>query len=113
MAALQERKAGADPEDESMDGSESISGTCFLFPRASWWVLSVQADAYQRALATNIFIKTDPKAPDLDPEQIIPLVLARAGAEKRAIEAGRGDENAFSTLIKVVEDGLVMVRQGR
>ncbi|KAI9568595.1 hypothetical protein HD554DRAFT_2099306 [Boletus coccyginus] len=88
-----EQRAEADSEDAPMDGSESIS------------------DAYQRALSTNLFTKTNPKGPDLDPEQIIPLVLARAGAEKRAIEAGRGDENAFSTLIKVVEDGLVMVRQ--
>lgn len=76
-------------------------------------LLSVRADAYQRALSTNLFTKTNPKGPDLDPEQIIPLVLARAGAEKRAIEAGKGDGDAFSTLIIVVEDGLVMVRQGR
>ncbi|KAH0831905.1 hypothetical protein J3R83DRAFT_12788 [Lanmaoa asiatica] len=89
-----ERRAEVDPEDALMDDSESIS-----------------ADAYQRALSTNLFTKTNPKGPDLDPEQIIPLVLARAGAEKRGIEAGKGDENAFSTLIKVVEDGLVMVRQ--
>ena len=74
--------------------------------------LSIRADAYQRALSTNLFTKSDPKGSDLDPEQIVPLVLARAGAEKRAIEAGMGDENAFSTLIKVVEDGFVMVRQG-
>ena len=76
-------------------------------------LLSIRADAYQRALSTNLFTKTKPKGPDLDPEQIVPLVLARAGAEKRAIEVGKGDENAFSTLIQVVEDGLVMVRQGR
>lgn len=76
-------------------------------------LLSIRAEAYQRALSTNLFTKTKPKGPDLDPEQIIPLVLARAGAEKRAIEVGKGDENAFSTLIQVVEDGLVMVRQGR
>lgn len=86
-----------------------------LVSRRDFWVdlLSIRVDAYQRALATNLFTKTNPKGPDLDPEQIVPLVLARAGAEKRAIETGRGDENAFSTLIKVVEDGLVMVRQGR
>lgn len=76
-------------------------------------LLSIRTDAYQRALSTNLFTKTNPKGPDLDPEQIVPLVLARAGAEKRAIEAGKGDENVFSTLIKVVEDGLVMVRQGK
>ncbi|KAG8214448.1 hypothetical protein J3R82DRAFT_9471 [Butyriboletus roseoflavus] len=88
-----ERIAEPASEDAPMDGSESIS------------------DAYQRALSTNLFTKINPKGPDLDPEQIIPLVLARAGAEKRAIEAGKGDEDAFSTLIKVIEDGLVMVRQ--
>ncbi|KAG9315935.1 hypothetical protein JVU11DRAFT_3587 [Chiua virens] len=88
-----ERKAEADAEDAPTDGGESIS------------------DAYQRALSTNLFTRTDPRGPEFDPEQIIPLVLARAGAEKRAIEAGKMDENALSTLIKVVEDGIAMVRQ--
>jgi hypothetical protein len=75
-------------------------------------LLSIRLDAYHRALSTNLFTKTNPKGPDLDPEQIVPIVLARAGAEKRAIEAGKGGEDAFGTLVKVVEDGLVMVRQG-
>ncbi|KAF9220989.1 hypothetical protein BS17DRAFT_786300 [Gyrodon lividus] len=88
-----ERTGSVDSEDASMGGAESLS------------------DAYHRALATNLFTKADPKAPDLDFEQIIPIVLARAGAEKRAIESGRGGEDAFGTLVKVVEDGLVMVRQ--
>ncbi|KAF8120579.1 hypothetical protein EV363DRAFT_1474306, partial [Boletus edulis] len=88
-----ERRAEANPED-STDVSESLS-----------------ADAYQRALSTNLFTKTNPVGPDLDPDQIVPLVLARAGAEKRVIEDGRGDENALSTLVNIVEDGLVMVRQ--
>lgn len=76
-------------------------------------LLRLRSDAYQRALSTNLFTKTNRNGPDLDPEQIVPLVLARAGAEKRAIEAGRGDEETLSTLIKVVEDGFVLVRQGR
>ncbi|KIJ64460.1 hypothetical protein HYDPIDRAFT_111787 [Hydnomerulius pinastri MD-312] len=87
-----ERKSGAESEDVSMDETESIS------------------DAYNRALSTNLFTKPHPKSPDLDPEQIVPLVLARAGAEKRAIEAGIGAEDAVGTLVKVVEDGLGMVR---
>jgi hypothetical protein len=76
-------------------------------------LLSIRVDAYQRALSTNLFTKTNLKGPDLDPEQIIPLVLSRAGAEKRAIEVGKGDENVLSTLIEVVEDGLVRVRRGK
>lgn len=70
------------------------------------------ADAYNRALSTKLFTKLSPKSQDRDPEQIVPLVLARASAEKHLIEAERGDEDAFSTLVGVVEDGLAMVRQG-
>ncbi|KIJ17712.1 hypothetical protein PAXINDRAFT_130029 [Paxillus involutus ATCC 200175] len=88
-----ERTASIDSEDVQMGETEPLS------------------DAYHRALSTNLFTKTNPKGPDLDPEQIVPIVLARAGAEKRAIEAGKGGEDAFGTLVKVVEDGLVMVRQ--
>ncbi|KAF9242560.1 hypothetical protein BU15DRAFT_86759 [Melanogaster broomeanus] len=88
-----ERKESDDSEDVSLDSTESIS------------------DAYHRALSTNLFTKANAKGPERDPEEIIHIVLARAGAEKRAIEDGRGDEDAFGTLVKVVEEGLVMVRQ--
>ncbi|KIK95320.1 hypothetical protein PAXRUDRAFT_140954 [Paxillus rubicundulus Ve08.2h10] len=88
-----ERTASVDSEDVPMGETETLS------------------DAYHRALSTNLFAKTNPKGPDPDPEQIVPIVLARAGAEKRAIEAGKGGKDAFATLVKVVEEGLVMVRQ--
>ncbi|KAI6014828.1 hypothetical protein BKA83DRAFT_4345131 [Pisolithus microcarpus] len=67
-------------------------------------------DAYARALSTNLFTKLGKGSPDRDPEQIIPLVLARASAEKHAIEAGRANEESFADLVKIVEDGLAMVR---
>jgi hypothetical protein len=75
-------------------------------------LLNIRPDAYHRALSTNLFTKANAKSPDRDPDQIVHIVLARAGAEKRAIEDGRGGEDAFGTLVKVVEEGLVMVRQG-
>ncbi|KIO06213.1 hypothetical protein M404DRAFT_8926 [Pisolithus tinctorius Marx 270] len=79
-------------ENESMEETESIS------------------DAYSRALSTNLFTKHGKNSPDRDPEQIIPLVLARASAEKHAIEAGRASEESLADLVKIVVDGLTMVR---
>ncbi|KAI6122456.1 hypothetical protein EDD16DRAFT_1570902 [Pisolithus croceorrhizus] len=79
-------------EDESVEEAESIP------------------DAYARALSTNLFTKLGKGSPDRDPEQIIPLVLARASAEKHGIEAGRANEDSFADLVKIVEDGLAMVR---
>ncbi|KAI6044840.1 hypothetical protein EDC04DRAFT_2560886 [Pisolithus marmoratus] len=69
------------------------------------------SDAYTRALSTNLFTKVGKGGPDRDPEQIIPLVLARASAEKHAIEAGRADEESLADLVKIVEEGLAMVRR--
>lgn len=62
-----------------------------------------------------------------DAEQIIPLVLARAGFEKRRFNAGNGgkrflfcielfltfvsDEDVFATLIVIVESGIDIVRK--
>ncbi|KAG2155888.1 uncharacterized protein EDB93DRAFT_58815 [Suillus bovinus] len=67
--------------------------------------------AYTRALSTNLFTRGGKSDPEVDVDQIVPLVLARAGAEKRAVEAGRADANGLATLIKVTEDGIAMVRQ--
>jgi hypothetical protein len=69
--------------------------------------------AYTRAISTTLFNRDRKSDPEVDSDQIVPLVLARAGAEKRAIEAGRADENDLATFIKVVEDGIAMVRQGK
>ncbi|KAG1748706.1 hypothetical protein EDB19DRAFT_1847464 [Suillus lakei] len=67
--------------------------------------------AYTRALSTNLFTRDKRSDPEIDADQIVSLVLARAGAEKRAVEGGRADEDGLATLIKVVEDGIAMVRQ--
>jgi len=69
--------------------------------------------AYTRALSTNLFTRGGKNDPEIDVDQIVPLVLARAGAEKRAIESGLAGEDTLPTLIKVVEDGIEMIRQGR
>ncbi|KII83027.1 hypothetical protein PLICRDRAFT_180796 [Plicaturopsis crispa FD-325 SS-3] len=61
------------------------------------------AGTFDHALSTNLVQK--------DVEQIVPLFLARAGYEKRVIESGKGDEMAFSTLVKVLEQGIELVRQ--
>ncbi|KIM54604.1 hypothetical protein SCLCIDRAFT_136495 [Scleroderma citrinum Foug A] len=88
-----ERRETLDAEGESMEDAETI------------------ADVYNRALSTNLFSKANAAGSDRDPEQIIPLVLARASAERRVIQEGRGGEDAWTTLVTVVEDGLAMVRQ--
>ena len=75
--------------------------------------MSLFPDAYTRALSTNLFTRDGNHNPEIDVEQIVPLVLARAGAEKRAVEGGLAGENALPTLIKIVEDGIAMVRQGK
>lgn len=46
-----------------------------------------------------------------DVEQIIPVVLARAGFERRRIESGDADSDTFANLVAVVENGLDMVRK--
>lgn len=46
-----------------------------------------------------------------DPEQIITVVLARAGYERRRIEVGKADEDGLATLIGVLESGIEMVLQ--
>lgn len=70
-------------------------------------------DAYTRALSTSLFTRGGKDDPEIDVEQIVPLVLARAGVEKRLLESESPDqEKTYSTLMKVMEDGLVMVRQG-
>ncbi|KAF8895465.1 hypothetical protein BD779DRAFT_1619135 [Infundibulicybe gibba] len=59
------------------------------------------ADIYMRAF--NI------KAIQQDVEQIVPLVLARAGYEKRQMETGNGDDDTLPTLIGLLESGIEMV----
>ncbi|KAG2100528.1 hypothetical protein BD769DRAFT_194050 [Suillus cothurnatus] len=69
--------------------------------------------AYTRALSKTLFTRGRKSDAEFDADQIVPLVHARAGAEKRAVEAGRADGDGLTTLIKVVEDGIAMVRQGK
>ncbi|KAL4250529.1 hypothetical protein ABKN59_002266 [Abortiporus biennis] len=46
-----------------------------------------------------------------DIEQLVPLVLARAGYEKRKVEAGVAAAEGFGTLIQVLTDGISKVRK--
>ncbi|KZV73245.1 hypothetical protein PENSPDRAFT_627695 [Peniophora sp. CONT] len=59
---------------------------------------------YTRAFATKRF--------NQDPEEIVPLVLARAGYEKRMLLSDQGDaETRLGNLLTVLEDGLQRVRE--
>lgn len=46
-----------------------------------------------------------------DVEQIVPVILARAGYERRRVEADPDDEDILPTLIAILENGIEMVRQ--
>ncbi|CAA7261390.1 unnamed protein product [Cyclocybe aegerita] len=61
------------------------------------------ADVYNRALEAKMI--------QADLNQLIPVVLARAGYEKRQLEAGSEDEDALPTLIGILESGIEMARQ--
>ncbi|KAF8584488.1 hypothetical protein K439DRAFT_1633508 [Ramaria rubella] len=56
-------------------------------------------DVYARALATSLIQKSV--------EQIIPLVLAKAGYEKRHLK----NEEDFQSLVKTLENGMTMIRK--
>ncbi|KAL0960935.1 hypothetical protein HGRIS_005940 [Hohenbuehelia grisea] len=60
-------------------------------------------DIYARALATNLM--------QIDVEQIVPLVLARAGAEMRRFAASSGEEGSFEDFMRIAEEGIDLVRQ--
>ncbi|TDL22101.1 hypothetical protein BD410DRAFT_788782 [Rickenella mellea] len=62
------------------------------------------SDVYDRALATGLLQK--------DAEQLVPLVLARAGYEKRIVESSAEGERNFETLVAVLEVGIQMVKRG-
>ncbi|KAF9497742.1 hypothetical protein BDN71DRAFT_1504719 [Pleurotus eryngii] len=61
------------------------------------------SDVYDKAMSTNLI--------HLDSEQIVPLILAWAGHERRRIEAGIADEEAFATLINALQQGISLVRK--
>ncbi|KAF8964174.1 hypothetical protein BDZ97DRAFT_1816638 [Flammula alnicola] len=65
--------------------------------------LETVSEIYDRAIEAKL-------APS-DIEQLAPLVLARAGYEKRILEAGDGDEDALPTLIGVLESGIAVAHQ--
>ncbi|TFK52241.1 hypothetical protein OE88DRAFT_1657387 [Heliocybe sulcata] len=78
-------KAAEDEEpDEDLDVSESV------------------ADAYTRAMSTNLIQK--------DMEQIIPVILARAGHWKRQILSGKADPD-LDGIIGLLEEGITLVRK--
>ncbi|KIK08003.1 hypothetical protein K443DRAFT_1909 [Laccaria amethystina LaAM-08-1] len=65
--------------------------------------LDTVSDIYTKALSTNLL--------QTDAEQIIPVILARAGFEKRRWETGGGDEDSLVTVIGVLESGVEMVHK--
>ncbi|XP_006462676.1 hypothetical protein AGABI2DRAFT_186557 [Agaricus bisporus var. bisporus H97] len=72
-------------EDENEEGRETVH------------------DVFTRAFQGNILQQ--------NPEQLIPVVLARAGSERRKIESGRADEDSLATLISILESGIEIVLQ--
>lgn len=84
---MQERIEDVSAEDENQDERESVH------------------DVFTRALETKVIQQ--------DPEQLIPVILARAGYERRRVESGRADEDGLATLIGILESGIEMVLQGR
>ncbi|KXN88177.1 hypothetical protein AN958_07636 [Leucoagaricus sp. SymC.cos] len=60
-------------------------------------------DVFTKALETKVVQQ--------DPEQLIPVILARAGYERRRIENGKSDEDGLATMIGILESGIEMVLQ--
>ncbi|KAJ7714178.1 hypothetical protein B0H16DRAFT_1808225, partial [Mycena metata] len=67
---------------------------------------SVQSisDIYDKALSTNLL--------QSDVEQLVPVLLARAGYDKRRFEGSDGDEDRFVTLVAALETGIALVHKG-
>jgi hypothetical protein len=123
LKACAETQERAAESEESVDDRESVSGQstsmASRLPNLTWI-----SDAFDRAMSTNLLQK--------DVEQIAPIVLARAGFEKRLLEddkAGqsfdwkthakliqlcvRAGEDSFKNLINILKVGIVSVRRGK
>ncbi|KAJ7043889.1 hypothetical protein C8F04DRAFT_682003 [Mycena alexandri] len=63
------------------------------------------SDIYDKALSTNLL--------QSDVEQLVPVLLARAGYDKRRFEGSDGDESEdrFVTLVAALETGIALVRK--
>ncbi|KAJ7645566.1 hypothetical protein DFH06DRAFT_1425383 [Mycena polygramma] len=61
------------------------------------------SDIYDKALSTNLL--------QSDVEQLVPLLLARAGYDKRRFEANAGDEDRFVTMVAALETGIGLVHK--
>ena len=84
----------------------------------SWAYLGSEIDVYAKAFSTSLVQK--------NVEQVIPIVLAKAGYEKRRMKGEFNssfpclllhhghvaDKDGFDMLIKTLEDGISIVRNG-
>jgi hypothetical protein len=61
------------------------------------------ADINDKALSTNLL--------QSDVEQLVPVLLARAGYDRRRFEASDGDEDLFVTLVAALETGIDLVHK--
>ncbi|RPD62808.1 RNA-binding protein Prp24 [Lentinus tigrinus ALCF2SS1-6] len=70
-------------------------------------------DSEEAATEINtVYEKAQTIAPlQSDVEQLVPVVLARAGFEKRLIEAGKAGEDGFENLVQIVMAGIARVRK--
>ncbi|KAF7313383.1 ATP-dependent DNA helicase PIF1 [Mycena chlorophos] len=61
------------------------------------------AEVYDRALGTNLL--------QSNVDELVPVILARGGYEKRLFDASEGDEDRFVTLVATLEAGAELVRK--
>ncbi|KAJ6584742.1 hypothetical protein B0H19DRAFT_1319016 [Mycena capillaripes] len=66
-------------------------------------VSNCSADIYDKALSTNLL--------QSDVEQLVPVLLARAGYDKRQFEPSDGDEDRFVTMVAALETGIELVHK--
>ncbi|KAF9483427.1 hypothetical protein BDN70DRAFT_799974 [Pholiota conissans] len=82
------------------EGLETVAGNHFTAYHDFPLLIIFSAEIYDRALETNLV--------QSDIEQLAPLVLSRAGYEKRRLESGNGDEDTLPTLVAVLENGIAL-----
>ncbi|KAF9046435.1 hypothetical protein BJ165DRAFT_1471732 [Panaeolus papilionaceus] len=96
--------------------SRSVPGSGELWARYIRFLerLSNEMEELPEGVETvqDIFTRAmDTKLVQGDAEQLIPLILARAGYEKRLLESGAQNEDALPTIIGLLESGIELTRQ--
>ncbi|KAI8978842.1 RNA-binding protein Prp24 [Trametes punicea] len=110
------RQQGVEDEEQSLvyrRGLRSVPTSGELSARYIRFLERVLESEEASAEITALYEKAQSIRPlQADVEQLVPLVLARAGFEKRLVEAGRAGEQGFDDLVQVLMDGIIRVREG-